>query len=401
MLQKKSVFKIFFDFWDILFIMLERRLHVFYSVILFSVFMVPVYSLQIPAMSAEESLVARNKMIEYSKQFVGVPYVYGGTDKNGMDCSGLIFTVARESIGVQLPRTTSALYAALRIINDNEKEPGDIVFFKTVGNRISHAGLYMGNDQFIHAVSDGPNTGVIVSSLKENYWKNAYAGVGQFLPPTGKQDRTAATAGASGTGVSAGASGISVDAVSSGSSGGGGSPDGGWGSFARSLMLDATVTGDWNLFTAKRFLLNFRGVTVDMHLRTTRWNLQPGFGIAFNYDPQMKLFRMPVVLSLTVLRGLRVYAGPVFFIGSAVEPGTGDTENPVNVKPSIFPGTIGLVWQTPSIQAGPVDLSLVQDIHYSVVNDVDGSALPFVSALASGLVCSTGIRVTFPMSRFL
>ena len=145
--------------------------------------MVPVYSLQIPAMSAEESLVARNKMIEYSKQFVGVPYVYGGTDKNGMDCSGLIFTVARESIGVQLPRTTSALYAALRIINDNEKEPGDIVFFQTGNPGIpTHAGFYLGDNQFLHSASAGSETGVIISSLDEKYWKNTFFSAGRILP---------------------------------------------------------------------------------------------------------------------------------------------------------------------------------------------------------------------------
>ena len=50
---------------------------------------------------------------------------------------------------------------------EDKKQKGDLVFFKTVESRISHVGVYIGNNQFIHSVSDGPNTGVIVSSLKE------------------------------------------------------------------------------------------------------------------------------------------------------------------------------------------------------------------------------------------
>ena len=118
-------------------------------------------------------------MVTYAKSFIGVPYVYGGTDKTGIDCSGLIFTVARESIKLQLPRTVAALYGYVKVIPDNQKEAGDILFFKTVGDKVSHAGIYIGNNQFIHAASDGPNTGVILSSLSETYWKQHYFAVGQ------------------------------------------------------------------------------------------------------------------------------------------------------------------------------------------------------------------------------
>ena len=138
-------------------------------------------------MTPNESLEARQKMITYSKQFVGVPYVYGGASRSGMDCSGFIFTVANDALGVKLPRSSVGLYSAIRIIKDSAKEPGDLVFFKTVGSKISHVGLYLGNNQFIHAASDGPNTGVIISSLKESYWSRTYAGAGQFLPSIGEE----------------------------------------------------------------------------------------------------------------------------------------------------------------------------------------------------------------------
>ena len=75
---------------------------------------------------------------------------------NSFDCSGLIFTVSREAIGVQLPRTTRALFNFCKDVDDKEREAGDLVFFKTTSSgEVSHVGLYIGSNQFIHAASDG------------------------------------------------------------------------------------------------------------------------------------------------------------------------------------------------------------------------------------------------------
>ena len=124
----------------------------------------------------------RNAIVEECKKYIGTPYLYGGLTKDGIDCSGFVLTTVRDSIGEQLPRTVKSLYSFVKVIPDSKKQKGDLVFFKTVDATISHVGIYIGKDQFIHSVSDGPNTGVIVSSLQENYWKTRYAGVGTFLP---------------------------------------------------------------------------------------------------------------------------------------------------------------------------------------------------------------------------
>ena len=353
-------------------------------------------------MTPNESLEARQKMIAYSKQFVGVPYVYGGASKSGMDCSGLIFTVANDAIGVKLPRSTSGLYSTVRIIKDSEKEPGDLVFFKTVGNKISHVGLYMGNNQFIHAASDGPNTGVIISSLKESYWSSTYAGAGRFLPSIGEERVALVTEGSS---PSAGSSQSDVLSASSGS-GSSSSVDGSrtWGmdnGFLRKIAIDGTLTGDWTFFSTERFHLLFRGVTLEAHARYQGKNgLQPGLGLSLSYDPEMKMFQIPLIFSLTVSEYVRVYAGPVFTLGAPVEPGI-EAGTAERVKGSIFPGVMGLSLQTPSLKAGKVRLSLVQDIRYTVFNNMDNGALPIVDSLSAGLVFSTGIRVTFPLENFI
>ena len=357
-------------------------------------------------MTPNESLEARQKMIAYSKQFVGVPYVYGGASRSGMDCSGFIFTVANDALGVKLPRSSTGLYSSVRIIKDSEKEPGDLVFFKTTGSKISHVGLYMGNNQFIHAASDGPNTGVIISSLKESYWSRTYAGAGRFLPAIGEErvalvaEETSDSSTSSSGGDSSIGEGSGQDAVLA-STAGSGATRGGGSSFLQKIAVDTTLTGDWTFFSVDRFHLLFRGVTLDAHARYNGGSdLQPGLGFSFSYDPEMKAFQIPIIFSLTVLKGIRVYAGPVFTMGSPVEPGI-VSEEPASIQGSIFPGVLGVCLQTPTLKAGKVELSLVQDIRYTVFNKPDNSALPFLNSIAAGLVFSTGVRVTFPLEKFI
>ena len=115
--------------------------------------------------SLEQVQSMRENLVTEAKKYVGSPYIRGATGPNSFDCSGLVFYVARESIQVQLPRTVKAMYGYVKIVPNSEREIGDLVFFKTTGDgTVSHVGIYIGNGQFISAVSDGPNTGVIVSS---------------------------------------------------------------------------------------------------------------------------------------------------------------------------------------------------------------------------------------------
>ena len=158
------------------------RLFIVTAIALFMLGFLPVKCFSQTNLSEAESRVYREKLVVEAKKYVGAPYVRGAIGPDAFDCSGLIYTVARESIKFQLPRTVKAMYSYVKIVPDTEREPGDLVFFRTTGDgSISHVGMYIGNSQFISAVSDGPNTGVIVSSLKESYWKSHYASCGKFL----------------------------------------------------------------------------------------------------------------------------------------------------------------------------------------------------------------------------
>ena len=131
--------------------------------------------------SVQNAETARRNLIAEAKKYIGSPYAHGAVGPSKFDCSGFVFFTARQSIGCQLPRTSRAIYARMTLIADEDRAAGDLVFFKTASG-ISHVGIFIGDDQFISAVSDGPKTGVIVSSLSESYWKRHYAGAGRFLP---------------------------------------------------------------------------------------------------------------------------------------------------------------------------------------------------------------------------
>ena len=123
------------------------------------------------------------RIVQEAKKHLGLPYVYGGTSLvDGCDCSGFVCTMSRDSIGVPLPRTSRAIFNKMTVIEKENLEPGDLVFFKTTSTgSISHVGIFIGENKFIHAASDGPETGVIITSLNERFWKNTYFASGRYL----------------------------------------------------------------------------------------------------------------------------------------------------------------------------------------------------------------------------
>lgn len=113
-------------------------------------------------------------IVNKAKQYLGVPYVYGGASPSGFDCSGLVYYVLK-SLGYSPYRTPADQYKQGTYVSKANLEPGDIVFFHgTYTSGISHVGIYAGNGQFIHA----PNSRSVVSyaDLTSGYWANHYYG---------------------------------------------------------------------------------------------------------------------------------------------------------------------------------------------------------------------------------
>lgn len=117
-----------------------------------------------------------DRLWQVFNRYEGAPYHYGGTSAAGFDCSGFIMTAYREALGVRLPRTTSQMLAEGDPVQSDDLQPGDLVFFHLSG-KDGHAGIYMGNGQFIHASS---SSGVIDSSLNSRYWQRHFSQARRF-----------------------------------------------------------------------------------------------------------------------------------------------------------------------------------------------------------------------------
>lgn len=135
------------------------------------------------SMPVEKAREARETLCSESKTYLGCPYVYGAHGPDKFDCSGLIYYIAKKTLKINLPRTAKGMYDYADPVLENAKEPGDLVFFKTTSKGIvTHVGIYLGNNMFISALSDGPKRGVVLSSLTETYWSTRYLGARKFLP---------------------------------------------------------------------------------------------------------------------------------------------------------------------------------------------------------------------------
>ena len=134
-----------------------------------------------PQANIGSSATAEN-IINFAKLHLGKPYIYGSTNLNvGTDCSGFTYSVFRK-FGIKLNRTSRDQYLNGTAVAKKDLLPGDLVFFNTGGNsRISHVGIYIGNNQYIHN-TDSKGQGVIISSLSNDYSSRNYYGARRVLP---------------------------------------------------------------------------------------------------------------------------------------------------------------------------------------------------------------------------
>ena len=125
-------------------------------------------------------------LLQYALSHEGISYRRGGTNpENGFDCSGFVRYVFDHVEGVTLPHSAKAISQIGNRIETTEILPGDLVFFRFMRNTISHVGIYLGNNQFIHASSTRTGS-VIVSSLTDSYWAKHFTLARRLDVPAGQ-----------------------------------------------------------------------------------------------------------------------------------------------------------------------------------------------------------------------
>jgi cell wall-associated NlpC family hydrolase len=123
---------------------------------------------------------AAQDVILHGLKLVGVRYRFGGNDEGtGLDCSGFVRLVFKDTLGTQLPRTAAEMSQVGQRIDTTQLKPGDLVFFNTMRRTFSHVGIYLGDNHFLHA----PRTGaeVRVESMEDSYWINRYNGARRII----------------------------------------------------------------------------------------------------------------------------------------------------------------------------------------------------------------------------
>jgi len=118
----------------------------------------------------DDEAAVRKRLLDVAFKYRGVPYVYGAESPQAFDCSGFVRYVYREAYGIELPRSARGFYSVGTPIDARTAKAGDVYIYDPVGGVPSHVAIFVGDGTVIHAVSDGPKTGVIVSPLVDRYW---------------------------------------------------------------------------------------------------------------------------------------------------------------------------------------------------------------------------------------
>ena len=116
------------------------------------------------------------RMLEFIEEWYGTPYRYGGTTKKGVDCSAFVNFFMSAVYGLAIPRNSKEQYSAAKKIRKKQLEEGDLVFFNTRGG-ISHVGVYIGYNKFVHAST---SSGVTITDMDEEYFARRYIASGRL-----------------------------------------------------------------------------------------------------------------------------------------------------------------------------------------------------------------------------
>lgn len=130
-----------------------------------------------PSNKAKASRGDNESLYKAINYWLGTPHKNGGCNKSGIDCSCLVRSIYKEVYGIDLYRSSIDIQKNVFFINKSELKEGDILFFKTTSaNRVTHVGIYLKNNEFVHTSS---SKGVMISNLNEAYYQRTFFKAGR------------------------------------------------------------------------------------------------------------------------------------------------------------------------------------------------------------------------------
>jgi hypothetical protein len=123
---------------------------------------------------------ASSSLVVHAMGYVGLPYTWGANSfEDGFDCSAFVQAAYERSMGIRLPRTATEQAQAAMVVDRQDLQPGDLVFFNTLGHRFSHVGIYIGEGRFVHSPRSGAH--IRLESLQGSYWQRRFTGARRVL----------------------------------------------------------------------------------------------------------------------------------------------------------------------------------------------------------------------------
>lgn len=128
-------------------------------------------------LSVTENNISNTALYSFIDEWYGVPYKYGGKDKKGIDCSNFTSTLYKNIYHKALTGSSSSIFTQCKEVPKKDLKEGDLVFFKIEKDDISHIGIYLQNNKFVHATT---KKGVMINDLDEAYYKKYFYKAGRL-----------------------------------------------------------------------------------------------------------------------------------------------------------------------------------------------------------------------------
>lgn len=128
-------------------------------------------------LGVEKEDISDKKLYAFIDEWYGVKYKYAGKTKSGVDCSGFSSVLYKEIYSKEIGGSSASIYNQCTKISRKDLKEGDLVFFKIDSKEVSHMGVYLQNNKFVHATT---KAGVMINDLDEEYYKKYFEGAGRL-----------------------------------------------------------------------------------------------------------------------------------------------------------------------------------------------------------------------------